>query len=692
MPRLQHRQGMFLEVALRGSTLLRASGMRDEPAAVRTREYPSADEARWAMAKLVARHLRDDFSWDGPARVLPAAPPGTDGADDGDGGYAGDPIGGQPLPEVASSLMLEEHFAAGDDRFLGELAACMHAHKLAALAEPWAKDARPWARRMLLAYIDDGCDRPHHKALVKRLFKLVEAAGDDEAMGHFQVAFDRLGRRALLSLRKMVWKDGAWKVETKPQLVEDESVPGRLVVPGGKPRESPQFSRVTRRYLARRAARYFRRLGHRDPLRYRRAMMLALPRYRDGVLASASRFLDSWGLLRALYAGSPVLAPTRNGLRLAEGQSLAALAPAPQFPRVWSGEGNDDDAAGAFAALRTLLLTAESRTVRGWALALLRQHHATRLAQLGLAELLPLLRSEHEEALRLGTELLPRLRGLELLPVTDWLALLALENLDVLGVVAQLAEKSLAPKRLSLAQSLELAAAKAAAVAMLGLTWARTKSIGSATELRAVVALARAGVAEVRTAGVRWALELLGAGGSAHASLELVRDLADAPHGDARALVLAALVGAQAPLGRFAAEPALWFALIESPYDDVRALVLAQVERWRAEAAPQTVRHLWATAVAAVHRGSAAKARAARQIAERLVTHPDEAEALLPILGLALRSVRPAERALALGALARAVRGSAGSSQGSGSEGTRGLAALAEQLLPELSISHEVVQ
>ena len=73
--------------------------------------------------------------------------------------------------------------------------------KLAACAERWYEDARPWARAQLLAYVDDGCDRPEHKGLVKRLFKTLEAAADDEAMAHFLVAFDTLPRRLLVEAR-----------------------------------------------------------------------------------------------------------------------------------------------------------------------------------------------------------------------------------------------------------------------------------------------------------------------------------------------------------------------------------------------------------------------------------------------------------------------------------------------------------
>src|SRR6185436_15814268 len=97
-----------------------------------------------------------------------------------------------PSPSSASSLLLDELFGAEDPRFLEEVLASTAARKLKALAERWYGDARPFARNALYRYIDDGCDRPSHRPLVKAMFKLAQAAEDDETMGHFLVAFDRL--------------------------------------------------------------------------------------------------------------------------------------------------------------------------------------------------------------------------------------------------------------------------------------------------------------------------------------------------------------------------------------------------------------------------------------------------------------------------------------------------------------------
>ena len=87
---------------------------------------------------------------------------------------------------ATSNLLLDEHFDAGDDRFLDEVLPCTQGKKLKSLVEKWYRDTRPFARRTLLQYVDDGCDRPHHRALVKGLFKLAEKSRDDELVGRFK--------------------------------------------------------------------------------------------------------------------------------------------------------------------------------------------------------------------------------------------------------------------------------------------------------------------------------------------------------------------------------------------------------------------------------------------------------------------------------------------------------------------------
>src|SRR5262249_17778737 len=106
--------------------------------------------------------------------------------------------------------------------------------------------------------------------------------------------------------------------------------------------------------------------------------------------------------------------------------------------------------------------------------------------------------------------------------------------------------------------------------------------------------------------------------------------------------------------------------------------VVKNAGAWKEKAAPSTLSHVWASALLAVHRGGLAKRRVPGELAERIVSHPEEAPRLLPVLGVALRSVRPAERTIALASLTRAVLRS---------DALRGLV---RQHLPEISFSGRV--
>ena len=96
----------------------------------------------------------------------------------------------------------EELYARGDPLFVAELRRITDADRLGNFAARWYADPRPEARLFLRVYLDQPLNAFRHEALVKRLFKLAEAAGDDEVMGRFLVAFDRSLRRVLKARRK----------------------------------------------------------------------------------------------------------------------------------------------------------------------------------------------------------------------------------------------------------------------------------------------------------------------------------------------------------------------------------------------------------------------------------------------------------------------------------------------------------
>jgi hypothetical protein len=591
----------IVEIEVRTSALEVLTWRTGKAPRVERVRFARPEQAQVSFAARVAAVRRRGFREAGPSQLL--APERAHGA--------------------GSTLLLDELFAAGDARFLDEVLACASERKLAALAEAWAGDARPEMRRALVAYVDDGCDRPHHRPLVKRLFKHAEKARDDELMAHFLVAFDRLTRRFVVRRGE------------RTTLAADPTEPARLPSPKA---EALRFSRATRRYLARRAFRYFRVIGKADPARYGKAARAALALYEDRHLDAPERLLDAWGLLHVLYAWSPVLDRDPRGVRVAKGRSLADLEPAPYWPQAWRGVHGE---------LLDLVAAARSRTVRRWAIAWLENDCASELVGLPVARLRPLLGSAHDEVCAFGARLLGRARGLEALPVDEWLALLAVDNLEAVPAIVEAFETHVAPKRLSLAQCAELATARVAVVAELGLRWARERAIAAAADVGQIARIAQAPVAAVRAAGAAWLLQLLEAGASGGA--DKLRDLFDSRFADVRALAIAYAGGGQ----RRELGLPLWLALLESPYDDVRALVVERAEAWQAEVGAGEIEQLAATVVLAVHRGAATKQTMLRRIADRAAERPEEAHRLLPVLALALRSVRGPERIGALVALAR---------------------------------------
>jgi hypothetical protein len=369
-------------------------------------------------------------------------------------------------PPGSSTLLIDEYFEAGDDRFLAEVLASRSDKKLLTLAERWFWDPRPFARRLLLAYVDDGCDRPHHRPLVKRLFKQAEGAGDDELMGHFMVAFDRLVRHELVERRKFDWGSrtylAQWVLERDPTVLSRAPKPK---TPRGRVPPIERFTARTRRYLCRRAFRYFRKLGRRDAPRYGAAVRAALLLYKDEHLRKPEQLLDAWGLVHVLYHGSPVLVRSPHGVRLAEGARLADLAPAPIHPDVWKS---------GFDGVLALVERADSRTVRRFAIEMLERHHGDALRAVPFAHLRNLLRSAHDDVQSFGARRLKEATGLENLPLADWLELLEVQNPDVVPLVCDLVRAHVHPDRLSLAQSVALAKSGVAAVAELGLACARS--------------------------------------------------------------------------------------------------------------------------------------------------------------------------------------------------------------------------
>jgi hypothetical protein len=285
---------------------------------------------------------------------------------------------------AGSWTLVEELFARGDAAFVPELRTVHAPEQLGTFAAKWLADRRPFARQSLLDYLSLPLNCYRHEPLVKRLFKLAEAAADDELMGVFLVAFDRTIRRERRTVTRYKgepfptraaaeeairqWEaDGfrsvgiygtegrLWAHGSKPEQVVVQ--PGNTVMPrpaGDKQRKRVEqvqdwarermerkfllFSLPTRRYLRRRAWRYFRLSGKTDPRRYVAAACGFLARYRDSDVGSDIHLLDNWGLVHALFRDCPALERPAKGWQFAAGKTLADLSFAPRLPDAWAAE------------------------------------------------------------------------------------------------------------------------------------------------------------------------------------------------------------------------------------------------------------------------------------------------------------------------------------------------------------------
>ena len=90
-------------------------------------------------------------------------------------------------------------------------------------------------------------------------------------------------------------------------------------------------------------------------------------------------------------------------------------------------------------------------------------------------------------------------------------------------------------------------------------------------------------------------------------------------------------------------DPTIWHHLIESPYDDIRGPLIEHLQTRAEGADPQSMQLLWASVLLNVARGGRSKPGIVAQVSDRLAAHPTEADRLLPLLAVAVRSLRGPE-------------------------------------------------
>jgi hypothetical protein len=548
---------------------------------------------------------------------------------------------------------MDECFASEDARFVEALRQVEQPKILAALADRWKTDARPWARAQLLAYLDQPLDCPGHQPLVKRLFKAAEARRDDELVAAFLVAFDTLVRRARRSRYR-------WDRATRTAAEEDYLATPRDVLPreisqslqhpktgvrtvvskgGQRVVAGRLFTHRTRHYLRRRAWRYFRWLGYARPADFPAAVAPALRRYDDEDLAKGENILDSWALLNICFRGSEVLEFTPTHLRLAPGRTLGELRAAPRFAPAW-------ETPAALRVLLGLIAQARAQLVRMWAMDLFRAVSARVNLELAVDEIFPLLDHADERVQVFGGDLFAAHPGLATLPLTTWLRLLSTQNVAALDTVCAAFKRHVTSERLTLAQCVDLACVQPVPVARLGVGLLTARAIAPADHA------GLGGLADARCAAVAgelatWALNHVGA--RAHYDLTLVSRFFDSLAQETRDAAWAWLKPGTAAYD----DPVLWCRLTETPFDDLRLQLidhLALRVKMPALTADQLA-PVWCAVLLGVHRGGRQKLKAVRDLAAAVAREPATASKLLPVLAVAVRSVRGPERRAGLAAV-----------------------------------------
>ncbi len=547
----------------------------------------------------------------------------------------------RPQPARASSaLLVGELLAEGSPRFVSELTS-LAGKKLVSIADRWCSDERPAARRMLLDYVLGGCDRPGQRLLVKRLLAAASKREDDELMGCFLVALDRMEKRWLVE--REGWDDDANEPRPEEALATSPLLP--LRAREGAEGEGDAFSVKTRLFMSRWVFRYFRRLAFRDPGRYIGGVAPAIARFTDADLADVAKLLDAWSLVHVLYHGSEVLVRDPRGIRVAPDRALADLEFAPLKKEAW---------AGSFEVAFALARDARSRPVARFAIHLLTKHFAPRIEGLTFGLAKELLSANHDETRAFMVGRLGKVAGLGGVAIGEWLALLDGGSFELLPELVRLFRAHVSPRRLSLEECVALALSPAGAVAELGFEWVKeraSKGIG-ALERQRLLKLVSARAPLVRAAATDYVARLIAE--APESKPEEVRELIDAGAAEVRARGMALV----REVPRFAKSAVVWASMAESPHPEVREKLLDELaSRAEGPRVPEaSLARVWSTTLLSIHRGGRAKPKALRAIAEALVDEPARAEELVPLMRIALRSVRPAERRSALAAIAQAAQ------------------------------------
>jgi hypothetical protein len=94
---------------------------------------------------------------------------------------------------------------------------------------------------------------------------------------------------------------------------------------------------------------------------------------------------------------------------------------------------------------------------------------------------------------------------------------------------------------------------------------------------------------------------------------------------------------------------------LETPFDDLRLALIDELQRKATLPGVNAtdLSPVWATVLLGVHRGGRQKNKATGQLADAMIRRPELTPELLPVLAVAVRSIRPPEMQAGLAAISR---------------------------------------
>jgi hypothetical protein len=287
---------------------------------------------------------------------------------------------------------------------------------------------------------------------------------------------------------------------------------------------------------------------------------------------------------------------------------------------------------------------------------MLRAHHAAKISKLSSEELLELLLHSQEEVQEFASELLEKAEGLDHWPLSTWMPLLEIKNPTVLETICRVMAAKVSGERLSLDDCLRLSTLEPTPIARMGFGYLKSRSINSPEDRARLTVLSEAQCLAIAGDMAQWALPFVGE--AKFYQRDNVLPFFDSLSLPIRRASWVWLLKDSDPTNAQAYEdPVFWCRLLETPFDETRQQLI-EVLDLRSERSfprPETkaLTPIWCSVLAGVHRGGRQKLQAIHQMTRALEKDPEHAEELLPVLALALRSIRGPEMREALAAVAR---------------------------------------